>query len=222
METEGLVSNAEFQPVLNGGIIAQQSSAWSNKVSIRIKWDYNGKILKVQKGIITYILAVPTIIWSELETLETLVANNTLAYDWYKNLSANYSWTEFNEKGEWWSLNLVNTENLVIFEWKTTKLTSNDEEWQLERKKLVENIKLAYENTKLANKWEISRLISVDTTNNAEVEKYANAIISNDISRISLTQISNKTPTLISSTCNGTNHWETKEFWSKSSVWFAE
>jgi hypothetical protein len=49
-------------------------------------------------------------------------------------------------------------------------------------------------------------LISVDTTNNAEVEKYANAIISNDISRISLTQISNKTPTLISSTCNGTNH----------------
>ncbi len=74
-------------PLLN------QTFASSTKKAIaRVVWTYNEKILKVSTGWIDYILAVPTIINSNLNDLDllTLLNNKELVYNNYSNLPDSY------------------------------------------------------------------------------------------------------------------------------------
>ena len=158
-----------------------QAEAARQRAMARITWTYNWKTLKVKKGILTIILATPSIISSEYTPLETQLNNNTLAYDGFSNLPANYEWSTFETIGEGSTLNLVNKNNVELFSWKLTDLT-DVENWATARKALVTNIKIAYSNTKIASNDSIARLLSVDTTNKEDTENTANYIINNDSS----------------------------------------
>ncbi len=200
--------------------IISQAEAARTKARARITWTYNGKTLKVSKGIFTMILAAPSIVSSEYTPLETQLNNNTLAYDGFSNLPASYEGTNFETKGEGSTLNLVNKDNVELFSWKLTDLT-DVENWANARKALVNNIQTAYSNTRIATSDSIARLLSVDTTNNEDTENTANYLINNDSSS-SLLSSTKSTSSITSSDCSWTPHGDTKDFWSVSTVSFAE
>ena len=207
-------------PLLQERGLIQQAEAARTKARARITWTYNGKTLKVNKGIFTMIIAAPSIVASEYTPLETQLNNNTLAYDGFSNLPASYEGTTFETKGEWSSLNLVNKDSVELFSWKITELTDL-ENWATARKALVANLQTAYSNTRIATNDSIARLLSVDTTNNEDTENTANYIINNDSSS-SLLSSTKTTTTVTSSDCNWTPHGDTKDFWSTSTVSFTE
>jgi len=58
---------------------------------LKVTGNYNGKVLKVSTGSTSYVLAVPGLMSSSGTILENIVANNSLAYNGYKNLPFQYS-----------------------------------------------------------------------------------------------------------------------------------
>ena len=164
-----------------------QANAWDTKVKVRITWNYNGSMLKIIDWQETNILAVPSIITSQWTELETIMSENKLAYDWYSNLPSNYSETQFNHLWEAWSLNLVNNADLLVFKWKTSELSEDTAEWKTARKALVENLKKAYSDTKIASREWIRKLVNIDTTDNIAVENLWISVVNNKINKSTLT-----------------------------------
>jgi prepilin-type N-terminal cleavage/methylation domain-containing protein len=72
---------------LNSEII-NEAIAWDKVTKLKITWNYNGKFLKLSTGWVDYVLNVPSIITSTWWTLDYILANNWLAYNWYSNLSS--------------------------------------------------------------------------------------------------------------------------------------
>ena len=115
------------------------------------------------------------------------MSENKLAYDWYSNLPSNYSETQFNHLWEAWSLNLVNNADLLVFKWKVSELSEDTSEWKTARKALVENLKKAYSDTKIASREWIRKLVNIDTTDNIAVENLWISVVNNKINKSTLT-----------------------------------
>ena len=156
-----------------------QVKAWEVKATARIIWSYNGSILKVTNGQELNILAVPSIICSEELSLEECVNQKKLAFDGFWNLPSNYAWTQYNHIWEAWSLNLVNKDNLLVYKWKKSDLWADTVEWRVARKAMVEKLKAAYSDTKIASREWIRKLVNVDTTVDSDVERLWVAIMNN-------------------------------------------
>ena len=114
---------------------------------LKIEWNYNGKVLKVNANSVTYVLAVPSIITSTWWTLEYIIDNRKLAYNGYKNLPFNYGWW-YTTTWETDDLLLVNTGSYVVFSWSLDEFVDNSTK-QIE---LITNLQTAYINTDIA--WE--------------------------------------------------------------------
>ena len=186
LETQDLAQTPPNLP-LSGEGLTPQANAWDTNVKVRITWNYNGSMLKVVDWQELNILAVPSIICSEDLSLEKCVIQNKLAYDGYSNLPSNYSETQFNHLWEAWSLNLVNNADLLVFKWKVSELSEDTSEWKTARKALVENLKKAYSDTKIASREWIRKLVNIDTTDNIAVENLWISVVNNKINKSTLT-----------------------------------
>ncbi|MDD2871275.1 MAG: hypothetical protein PHS49_04755, partial [Candidatus Gracilibacteria bacterium] len=98
---QSLAGRGELRGVLNTETNAAEKTAIA-----KITGTYNGKLLKVQSGSTTYILAMPSILSATGATVEEIVTNNELVYNGYKNLPYQYN-GNYKTKGET-ALNLVN------------------------------------------------------------------------------------------------------------------
>ena len=105
-----------------------------------VVWNYNWQMAKVSKSWKTYVLAIPTIITSDIwtPTVEDIMTNNKFVFNWHKNLPSSFSWTKFNVNG-WNTKIIVNSNKLVVFSWST--LSSLDSKTDhTARLKLIKNL----------------------------------------------------------------------------------
>jgi len=130
-----------------------------------VTWSYNWRVLKVSSWWIDYVLAVPSIITTDLTNLDLsyIISNDKLVYNNYINLPPSYKWTSlFNS----WSI-LYNPETILVYSWSISDLKINT----AKQVKLLEWIKAAF--------WESSVLSSND----------------NEIEKITALQINSENPT---------------------------
>ena len=149
--------------------IINQVYAWNTVVPAIIKWNYNWIMLKASTGSTEYIFALPSIISSDLwtPTINYIINNKKLVYNWYWNLPASYKNSRF-KTDWWWALNLLNADKFVVFSWSLEDLKTNETK-QLE---LIANLQEAYSWTVIKEKNKIKEILGVDSVNNEESAKY--------------------------------------------------
>lgn len=133
------------------------SLAWvlENKLDVKniaiVKWNYNWEILVSKNNLITYILAVPSIISANLisNNLIDIINNNYLVYDDYQNLPASFLKTEFNT-----NINIDFSSNiLIVYSWSLQDLKKSATQVLL-----LQNIYNSYSWTLLWNKISVSSI----------------------------------------------------------------
>jgi prepilin-type N-terminal cleavage/methylation domain-containing protein len=123
-----------------------------------IKWNYNEKIIKVLSSWINYILAVPTIINANLKNtdLQTIINNQELVYNNYKNLPDSY-------KNLWYTMTgsfNYNPTNIVIYSWATIDLTEESE-----KVVFMTNLQNAYKWTVIQSEDAYQDIININPAN---------------------------------------------------------
>jgi hypothetical protein len=116
-ERPGLVFNNTVSPTANAEKI------WEKKWLALVKWNYNWEIISILINGVTNILAIPSIISSDLSShdLQDIINNNKYVYNEYGNLPASYTWTIYNVDNDIdFSAN-----NLVVFSWSISSLTQS-------------------------------------------------------------------------------------------------
>lgn len=153
----------------------------ANKKTARLKisWTYNWRLLKVKSSSISYILAIPSIVTSSGTDLQKIIDNNSLAYNWYKNLPSQYDWVL---KTVWEdNLKLVNKENINVFSWDINLLSSSMKYWEEARKSLMNNLKEAYIWTAIESEPQISKIVSINSADKKNREIIATNIVSDNL-----------------------------------------
>lgn len=120
-----------------------------------VKWNYNWLILSVAFNDTTNILALPSIITSDISNLdlEYIIDNNKLVCNNNTNLPASYSGTVYNMNS-----NLdFSTNNLIVFSWSVNDLKNTSNQI-----KLLRDIYLAYSWSILWDSIAISTLNNTD------------------------------------------------------------
>jgi len=111
---------------------------WTKKVIAKIKWTYNEKIIKVSTWWVSYVLAIPSIITSNLNNtdIESIISNKELVYNDYSNVPDSYKtswytmtwWFEFSPQEivaySWSSIDFTNNENKIEFVTNLQKIYS--------------------------------------------------------------------------------------------------
>ena len=155
------------------------SAASTKTAKLKITWNYNGKLLKVTTGSTDYVLAMPSIMTMSGSTVETITANNLLAYNWYKNLPFQYDGTY---KTDWeTTLSLVSTTNYVVFSWSLSTLSDSTSTWINARKVMLDKLQLAYSWTEITWIWEIAQILNTNTSDPTATEYVATNLVANNL-----------------------------------------
>jgi prepilin-type N-terminal cleavage/methylation domain-containing protein len=151
--------------------------AWDQEAEAYVRWNYNGKFLKVRTDTTTYLLWVPSIIASDITSvdLETILTNNRLVYKGYKNLPASFSGGVYNTSPVNW-FDFIPWK-VVLFEWDIKDLENS----QVERVTFLENLQTNYTNTEIATESDISELLSIDSSSPSESSKYVAIALNNSL-----------------------------------------
>ncbi len=151
-----LINKSDNSLFFMSKLIQQTKASWENRAQAYIIWNYNWQILKVSTGSIDYILAVPSIIATDTTTnLQTLLNNKLLSYTKYSSLPSSYNNKWYTMTG-WFNYGPINA---VVYSWSTLALSSSG----TLQEQMVDNLKLAYQNTQLSNDWNISQIINTTT-----------------------------------------------------------
>ena len=190
----------------------EETHAWEDEVYVRVSWDYNWKILRTYNWLDVTLLAVPSIIWAEITTLENLITGNKLVYDGYKNLPAIYNWTNFKVLWEDAEMNLVNKDKYLLYTWKEKDLLNLTTASQDARTVLTEKLQQAYYATSISAKGEILNILTMNTSDSIIVNNLISDILQEKIDQVDITT------SITNLNCVWADHNETKDFWSTSSV----
>ena len=144
--------------------------AASSDLISKVMWNFNWTLLKVKQWNITTILAMPTIIASEIATLEQLAASWNLVVDWEVNLPSNFKTGEIEDDNTWEKLKIVNVDNFVLFRWNSALLSDDSDEWKAARKTFVWNMQKSFVWTVMANVEWIKEIVDADLGNDDLVE----------------------------------------------------
>lgn len=142
-----------------------------------ITWEYNGQTISLSQWNTIYILAVPTIINSDLndQDYQSIISSWNLAIKNSQNLWASYSGTVFNHL--WWGNVIgVNPWEEIVFSGSQSTIQQNI--WTI-----VSNLQDAYTGTvsiAADNTW-IWKLMTVDLLDFQEVSEYASSILGTEI-----------------------------------------
>lgn len=165
--------------------LASQTYA-ANNFYTNIKGNYNKQIVTVRETDRIYILWVPTIITSEINsvTVQDILSNGTFAYRNGKNLPWSYSgslweWqtirdTSFNFT-EW---SLVATTAPVLYEWNVQALSDTNT-----RQQFADNLISYYQESNLDqdNLWWQARLFATETSTSENALSYVETLIRTDV-----------------------------------------
>ncbi len=103
----------------------QTYAATTKTATAKVVWTYNEKLLKVSTWGIDYILAVPSIINSDLtdSSLQSIINNRKLVYNNYQNLPDSYKNTWYTMT--WW-FNFAPPSNIIeVYTWSLTNLLNS-------------------------------------------------------------------------------------------------
>ena len=116
----------EWDLIVLNSVVNQTNAAWwhNRGWTAYTNWNYNGRVARSKSWWRDYILALPTIVASDITTptVENIVANKKLVFKWRENLPSSYTWTTFNVSWEA-NLNLVDISNIEVFSWATMPST---------------------------------------------------------------------------------------------------
>ena len=137
-----------------------QSYAWDQIASVYVKWDYNGKFIKVHTWSLDYLLWVPSIIASDITSVDMMeiINNQRLVYKWYNNLPASYSWSIYNNNG-WFNFT---PNQVILFEWEVSDLVNSP----TERITFLDNLQTNYSWSVIASESNIAEIINTDSGSN--------------------------------------------------------
>lgn len=136
--------------------------------------DYNGKVVKVNTGALLYILAVPSLIASDISgvlDIEQLLTAGKLVINGQSNLPSNYEGSTFIVDA---GFSFV-PNNIVVYSGSTTP-TSDAQVIQF-----IINLQNAYSGTTLENDPGLQDIISLDVSNTELVKQYGGNIVQNDL-----------------------------------------
>jgi hypothetical protein len=169
--------------------LTSSAHAWIQEAEVYVRWNYNGKFLKVRSNTTTYLLWVPSILASDITSVDAqnilteIINNKKLVYKWYKNLPASYSGSVYNIDG-WFDFTPA---KLVLFEWDIKDLESN----QTKRVTFLDNLQTNYIASEIASETDIVELLAVDSSSTSEANNYVATTLNNSLkTKIS---ISNRT-----------------------------
>jgi len=175
-----------------------------------VVWNYNWYILKVNTWWTDYILAMPTIITSNiLETdLISQIDNKLLVYDNYSNIPHSYNtmWTIMT----WWFD--YDVQNPVVYAWNLQELTSS---WVL-KEELINDLKTVYEATGLNSSTDYQELLTIDTEDTNQEILFADKILYNKTT-VSLTNSSTSNLTEQYPFLSSLTWWTIYAIWRDSS-----
>jgi prepilin-type N-terminal cleavage/methylation domain-containing protein len=148
-----------------------QSYAATTPVKSYIVWTYNWLVAKISTGSTTYVLALPTIISSDLwdKQLTWIISRQALAYNWYDNI---WEWLG-NYTSTGWFTYLPT--NLVVYEWDISNLS-----WSL-LKDFADNLQLAYTWSDISSSWIYASILLLNTSDTAALNILAGNIVNNQL-----------------------------------------
>jgi len=162
--------------------LSQSTFAWTQEVQVHVKWNYNGKFLKVRTNTSTYLLWVPSILASDITSveLETILTNERLVYKGYKNLPASYSWSVYNTNPtDWfafWTWSYV-ANDLVLFMWDTNDLEIDS----TKRVDFLDKLQTSYSGSVIESESDIAELLSVDSSSSSAASNYVATALNNSL-----------------------------------------
>ena len=162
--------------VLNNWVNQTNAASRGKRWRAYIDWNYNWRVSRSRSWWRNYILALPTIISSDISvlTVENIVTNKKLVYKWKENLPASYTWTTFEVSWEE-DLTLVDVANIEVFSWLNLPSTTE------EIKTLMTNLKTAYTWTDLSTDWNYQNIINLDTNDASAVSALWTDLVNNDL-----------------------------------------
>jgi hypothetical protein len=165
-------------------LITSSAYAWIQEAQIYVRWNYNGKFLKVRTGTVTYLLWIPSIIASDFTSLDSqnilldIITNERLVYNGYKNLPASFSWSVYDTNPTdwfdfWWAPYVAS--EMILFSWDTNVLETD----QAQRVTLLDNLQASYSWTTISLEPDIIQLLAIETTSNEEASNYVALALNN-------------------------------------------
>jgi prepilin-type N-terminal cleavage/methylation domain-containing protein len=109
--------------------LASNEDDWLKNWNAIVRWNYNWAVTHLKMWSSDYILALPSIISSDLSStnLEDIIDNNNLVLNGFQNLPESYSWSDFRVDN-----NLdFSAENLLIFSWSLSNFMNESERLSL-------------------------------------------------------------------------------------------
>jgi len=164
-ELWAILENSPLSWILspNGGkrlqnSIVSETNAWNNMTAY-IQGTYNWAVAKVSTWSTTYILAVPTIIATEVWPLLDIITNKKLVFNWFSNMPPSYNWTNWYTASWWFDYNSTSSWNILVYTWPITDLKTDSN-----LKILADNLKIAYQTTDIESQWIYYTIINLDTS----------------------------------------------------------
>jgi len=162
--------------------LSQSTFAWTQEAQVHVKWNYNGKFLKVRTNTSTYLLWVPSILASDITSaeLETILTNERLVYKGYKNLPASYSWSVYNTNPTdgfpFWTWSYV-ANDLILFMWDTNDLEVDS----TKRVDFLDKLQTSYSGSVIESESDIAELLSVDSSSSSAASNYVATALNNSL-----------------------------------------
>jgi len=159
--------------------IITNTYAASKRWASLVKWNFNKALIEVSTGWLTYALAIPTIIASDISNpdIMSIVAAKKLAYNGYKNIPSTY--TPFWYQNAWWfDFNSVMPSTIVVYQWTNVNELSSSW-WAL--KTFSDKLQLAYSWTTISTTWIYKQILWVDTTNTQQINTVISPLINQSL-----------------------------------------
>jgi prepilin-type N-terminal cleavage/methylation domain-containing protein len=160
--------------------ITSSAYAGTQEAQIYVKWNYNGKFLRVIKDDTTYLLWVPSIIASDITSvdIENILISKRLVYNGHKNLPASFSWSVYDTNPPdwfdfWWASYVAS--GMILFAWDMNDLETD----QAQRVTLFDNLQASYSWTTISAESGITQLLGIDITSDKEASNYVAIALNN-------------------------------------------
>lgn len=154
-----LASIYEWWVLFSDNIVTSVHATWEKNALAMLVWNYNWFLLKVSTWWIDYIVAIPSIINSDMQELDlsNIINRKTLSYDKYWNLPSSYKdmWYTMT----WW-FDFIPQRDIILHSWSLDDL---GQDWN--KLVFIDNLKNVYNWTILQGNSDYKAFISIDTIN---------------------------------------------------------
>lgn len=136
--------------------LINETYAQANLAQAYVKWNYNWNFVKVTANNRDYLLWVPTILASNIDSVDLveIINEKKLVYKTYNNIPYSYTWSKFNL--DWWFD--FNPNKLILFEWNIKELYKDN----IKRVTFLDKLQTSYSWTLIQDEWVLSQVMKTE------------------------------------------------------------